>query len=59
MRTSPPWNSEALYHLNKKKNRQDLQTGMKQYFDHDLKGAPMPQWVAEGLPQTRKGAPIK
>lgn len=47
------------HHLGKKENQKDFQIRMKQYFDHYLKGAPMPKWMAEGLPQTRKGAPIE
>ncbi len=47
------------HHLGKKENQKDFQIRMKQYFDHYLKDAPMPQWMAEGLPQTRKGAPIR
>lgn len=47
------------HHLAKKENQKDFQTRMKQYFDHYLKGTPMPKWMAEGLPQTRKGAVIE
>ena len=32
---------------------------MKQYFDHYLKGAPEPEWMKNGLPQIKKGAPIR
>ena len=28
---------------------------MAQFFDHYLKGAPMPVWMAQGLPATLKG----
>ncbi len=41
--------------LTKRENRVDLQVRMKQFFDHYLKGAPMPPWMKEGLPATRKG----
>lgn len=47
------------HHLAKKENQKDFQIRMKQYFDHYLKGAPMPKWMAEGLPQTRKGSAIQ
>ncbi|MEP6832078.1 MAG: prolyl oligopeptidase family serine peptidase [Gemmatimonas sp.] len=47
------------HHLGKKENQKDFQIRMKQYFDHYLKGAAMPNWMAEGLPQTRKGAAIR
>lgn len=36
-------------------NRTDLTIRMKQYFDHYLKGQPMPSWMQFGLPATRKG----
>jgi hypothetical protein len=32
---------------------------MKQYFDHYLMGKPAPQWMTDGLPQVKKGGPIK
>ena len=32
--------------------RNDLQ---KRFFDHFLKGAPMPVWMKEGIPATEKG----
>jgi dipeptidyl aminopeptidase/acylaminoacyl peptidase len=47
------------HHLAKEENQKDFQVRMKQYFDHYLKGAPAPQWMTEGVPQTRKGGPIK
>ena len=47
------------HHLGQKENQKDFQIRMKQYFDHYLKGAPMAKWMAEGLPQTRKGAGIE
>ena len=36
-------------------NRMDLTNRMKQFFDHYLKGQPMPSWMQYGLPATRKG----
>ena len=47
------------HHLGQKENQKDFQIRMKQYFDHYLKGAPMAKWMAEGLPQTRKGSGIE
>ena len=47
------------HHLAKKENQKDFQIRMKQFFDHYLKGAPEPKWMADGVPQTRKGAPIE
>lgn len=36
-------------------NRMDLTIRMKQFFDHYLKGEPMPRWMQNGLPAIRKG----
>lgn len=47
------------HHLAIEANQKDFQVRMKQYFDHYLKGAPMTEWMKNGLPQTEKGAPIK
>lgn len=47
------------HHLAIKENQKDFQVRMKQYFDHYLMGTPMPTWMAEGLPQVRKGEAIK
>jgi dipeptidyl aminopeptidase/acylaminoacyl peptidase len=41
--------------LTKRENRLDLQIRMKQFFDHYLKGAPIPPWMKEGLPAIQKG----
>ena len=32
---------------------------MKQFFDHYLMDKPMPEWMADGLPQVKKGGPIR
>jgi len=37
------------HHLGRKENQKDFQIRMKQYFDHYLKGAPAPKWMADGL----------
>ncbi len=47
------------HHLAKKENQKDFQQRMKQFFDHYLKGAPEPKWMADGVPQTRKGGPVE
>ena len=47
------------HHLAIEANQKDFQVRMKQYFDHYLKGAPEPDWMKNGLPQTKKGSPIK
>jgi dipeptidyl aminopeptidase/acylaminoacyl peptidase len=39
----------------KRENRMDFQIRMKQFFDHYLKGAPMPPWMKEGVPALEKG----
>lgn len=47
------------HHLAKKENQKDFQIRMKQYFDHYLKDVPAPDWMVNGVPQVRKGGPIK
>jgi dipeptidyl aminopeptidase/acylaminoacyl peptidase len=39
----------------KRENRMDFQVRMKGFFDHYLKGAPMPSWMKEGVPAIEKG----
>ncbi len=36
-------------------NRMDLSIRMQQFFDHYLKGEPMPSWMQNGIPFIRKG----
>jgi dipeptidyl aminopeptidase/acylaminoacyl peptidase len=36
-------------------NRIDLTIRMKEFFDHYLKGEPMPSWMTNGIPAIRKG----
>ena len=43
------------HNLVQRKNRKDLSVRLQQFFDHYLKGAPMPVWMAEGVPASRKG----
>jgi len=47
------------HHLAIEANQKDFQVRMKQYFDHYLKGGPEMEWMKNGLPQTKKGSPIK
>ena len=47
------------HHLAKKENQIDFQIRMKQFFDHYLKVAPMPEWMKDGVPQVHKGEPIR
>lgn len=39
-------------------NRRDWNIRMQQFFDHYLKGAPAPVWLAEGIPAVRKGGTL-
>jgi dipeptidyl aminopeptidase/acylaminoacyl peptidase len=40
--------------LRKLQNRIDFQYRLQEFFDHHLKGAPAPQWMTDGVPQTDK-----
>ncbi len=42
------------HHLAKEENQKDFQMRMKQYFDHYLKGKPMSDWMANGIPYIKK-----
>ncbi len=54
----PAWllsyNDEA-HNLVKRPNRKDISVRKMQFFDHYLKGAPMPYWMKNGIRQTEKG----
>ncbi len=54
----PAWllvyNNEQ-HNLRKMPNRLDLSLRMFQFFNHYLKGAPMPQWMKDGVPAVDKG----
>lgn len=43
------------HNLVQRKNRKDLSIRLSQFFDYYLKGAPMPVWMAQGVPATEKG----
>lgn len=43
------------HNLMERKNRKDWSVRMQQFFDHYLKGAPMPKWMKEGIPAVDKG----
>ena len=47
------------HHLAVKENQKDFQIRMKQFFDHYLMGTPAPKWMTDGVPQVRKGGPIR
>jgi dipeptidyl aminopeptidase/acylaminoacyl peptidase len=54
----PAWllsyNDEA-HNLVKRPNRKDITIRKMQFFDHYLKGAPMPYWMKYGISQSEKG----
>lgn len=39
----------------KRHNRLDFNLRLQQFFDHFLKGEPMPQWMQKGVPAVEKG----
>lgn len=43
------------HNLVERRNRKDLSIRLAQFFDHYLKNAPAPKWIAEGVPATLKG----
>ncbi len=47
------YNGEA-HNLRERKNRKDITVRLQQFFDHYLKGDPMPEWMKNGVPYTRK-----
>ncbi|MDE5877211.1 MAG: prolyl oligopeptidase family serine peptidase [Muribaculaceae bacterium] len=48
------YNGEA-HNLRERRNRKDITIRLQQFFDHYLKGDPMPEWMLRGIPITRKG----
>ena len=48
------YNGEA-HNLVQRHNMRDLAVRLQQFFDHYLKGAPMPVWMKSGVPATEKG----
>jgi len=48
------YNGEA-HNLVQRQNRKDITIREQQYFDHFLKGAPIPVWMAKGVPAVDKG----
>jgi dienelactone hydrolase len=43
------------HNLVQRKNRKDLSIRKQQFYDHYLKGAPMPDWMKTGIPAVEKG----
>ena len=48
------YNNEE-HNLTERRNAKDLSIRLSQFFDHYLKGAPMPKWMKNGRPATEKG----
>lgn len=47
--------NEADHWPTKVRDMHDFQIRMAQFFDHYLKNKPMPKWMKEGIPATKKG----
>ncbi len=47
--------NDEEHNLVERKNTKDLSIRLSQFFDHYLKGAPMPKWMKYGRPATQKG----
>ena len=43
------------HNLTQRRNMRDLAIRLQQFFDHYLKGEPMPVWMKSGVPATEKG----
>jgi dipeptidyl aminopeptidase/acylaminoacyl peptidase len=48
------YNNES-HNLSERVNAKDLSIRLEQFFNHFLKGAPMPVWMKTGVPATLKG----
>lgn len=48
------YNNEE-HNLTQRRNAKDLSIRLQQFFDHYLKGDPMPTWMKNGVPATKKG----
>ena len=40
--------------LRRRVNMKDYAVRMQQFFDHKLKGAPMPEWMEKGIPHLER-----
>jgi dipeptidyl aminopeptidase/acylaminoacyl peptidase len=49
--------NEADHWPTKLRDKHDFQIRMAQFFDHYLKGEPMPKWMKDGIPAVEKKAP--
>lgn len=52
------YNGEA-HNIRARKNRKDITHRLQEFFDHYLKGDPMPRWMEEGIPVLRKGQELR
>ncbi len=52
------YNGEA-HNIRARKNRKDITHRLQEFFDHYLKGDPMPRWMKEGIPVLRKGQELR
>lgn len=48
------YNGES-HNIKARRNRKDITKRLQQFFDHYLKGDPMPRWMREGISPLRKG----
>lgn len=48
------YNDEA-HNIRERRNRKDITRRLQQFFDHYLKGEPMPRWMKQGISPLRKG----
>ena len=45
---------DEAHHLGRRENQIDFQKRMREFFDHYLKGTAAPDWMVNGVPQTKK-----
>ncbi len=43
-----------LHGLRKRQNQKDYTRRLQEFFDHKLKGAPMPEWMKKGIPYLQR-----
>jgi hypothetical protein len=49
------FNYNGEFHgLRKRQNQKDYSRRMKEFFDHNLKGAPAPEWMQKGIPYLQR-----
>jgi hypothetical protein len=40
--------------IRKRQNQKDYTRRLQEFFDHKLKGAPMPEWMEKGIPYLQR-----